>query len=451
MPRLETSTHAGGPGAADGRDVSGQGRKQTLVALASRYGPTSISSACISAAHFLVQFAILHALGAYQIGLVAFVLTLMQFAMGISNALVATPYSVLAHQHGGGERAILPVNLVLCLGIGIAAGLIVLIMDTQATAICFGVSIALTTMRWFGRTHAICIDNGLSAAASDILYAAVLVTCTAIGLVSRIDMDRVALWFVAASLTSLLPFARPLWRLHHAASLPSFAAYRPIWREQARWSLTGVATSEATANCHTYLVTAFAGPTALAPLAVGALFLRPLGVCITAMTQIERPRMARDLAGGNKALVNASVRHFRAILLLIWAATVAGAFTLLVLRPSLVEKAGVDHGAVLIAVALCGLTAAAQCMMTPWSVLLQAADRFKPLALISVRASILTLAGAVLILALLAPVASLAAVLAGQLFIAVGTFIEVRKWRQTPAPSLPPVDQQPATMLAPLA
>ncbi|KAK0339369.1 hypothetical protein LTR94_034809, partial [Friedmanniomyces endolithicus] len=79
-----------------------------------------------------------------------------------------------------------------------------------------------------------------------------------------------------ASAASLMPFGAGFARVQFV--LPRWDAWRgylTIWRDHARWALFGVATTEATANAHAYCVTALMGPDAFAPIAAGALAIRP--------------------------------------------------------------------------------------------------------------------------------------------------------------------------------
>ena len=69
----------------------------------------------------------------------------------------------------------------------------------------------------------------------------------------------------------------------------------PIWQEFARWAVFGVVLTEFTANAHAYLVTFISGPKAFAVLALGSLLMRPASLVLSALPDIERPRMARKI------------------------------------------------------------------------------------------------------------------------------------------------------------
>src|SRR3546814_21018525 len=126
--------------------------------------------------------------------------------------------------------------------------------------------------------------------------------------------------------------------------------------------------TEVTSNSHSYIVTLLAGPTAFAPIAVGMLFFRPVNVCITALTQLERPRMTRAVARGDHDAAIRSERVFMAALVMLWLATCAVAAIALYAFPGLILKPTLDHRPVMIAVGLCALPPLVQCVPPPMRV-----------------------------------------------------------------------------------
>ena len=56
------------------------------------------------------------------------------------------------------------------------------------------------------------------------------------------------------------------------------------------------------ANFHQYFIIAFKGAAALAPLAAAGLFLRPMTLVQTSLAQIDRPKLARAAAVGDRPL-----------------------------------------------------------------------------------------------------------------------------------------------------
>src|SRR3546814_16286614 len=79
------------------------------------------------------------------------------------------------------------------------------------------------------------------------------------------------------------------------------------------------------------------------------LFFRPVNVCITALTQLERPRMTRAVARGDHDAAIRSERVFMAALVMLWLASCAVAAIALYAFPGLILKPTLDHRLVMIA------------------------------------------------------------------------------------------------------
>ena len=218
----------------------------------------------------------------------------------------------------------------------------------------------------------------------------------------------------------------------HAAMGPgrALSAYRPIWRDQSAWTLVGVLSTEATSNSHSYIVTLLAGPAAFAPVAVGMLFFRPVKVCITALTQLERPRMTRAVANGDHGAAIKAERIFMGALVFLWLATCVLAAVVLYGFPGLILKPTLDHGLVATAVMLCALLSLVQCIQTPMSVLTQARRAFRPLATQSLRSCGVGIVAVTLLTLAVAPIFSIAGVVLSQLVMMLGIWSLDRKWRR---------------------
>jgi hypothetical protein len=114
---------------------------------------------------------------------------------------------------------------------------------------------------------------------------------------------------------------------------------RRLSRDLTQWSLLGVVTTELSVNAHAYLVTLFAGPNAFALIAAGALFMRPVSLCLTALPDRERPVMVEKLAAGDHAGAQACVRDFLGAVGAVWLLTVALAAAAMIWFPRLILKA----------------------------------------------------------------------------------------------------------------
>lgn len=410
------------------------GRVQRLGSLFGRFGLASLSSAIVSVSHLLVQLFSIHHLGTAAIGTLAFLLVIIQFGYSLSNALVSTPYTIAVNQ---GEEAegknfdfFFPVNLMLAASQGLICAAIAWATASPMAALLFGLAGTLSLIRWFGRSNAYAHHAPARAARSDLAYAGTILAGLLIAMQTGADMPAIGGMLVAASLMGLLPFGLAYLRRHFAMGPGrALGAYRPVWKEQSAWTLVGVLSTEATSNSHSYIVTLLAGPTAFAPIAVGMLFFRPVNVCITALTQLERPRMTRAVARGDHGAAIKSERVFMAALVMLWLGTCAVAAIALYAFPGLILKPTLDHRLVMIAVGLCALLSLVQCVQTPMSVMTQARKAFRPLAAQSMRSCGVGLVAVTLLVWGAAPVFSIGGVVLSQLVMMLGIWQLDRKWR----------------------
>jgi hypothetical protein len=413
------------------------GRVQRLGSLFGRFGLASLSSAIVSVSHLLIQLFSIHHLETAAIGTLAFLLVIIQFGYGLSNALVSTPYTIVVNQGDDADaRSVdffFPVNLMLAASQGLICAAIAWATASPWAALLFGLAGMLSLIRWFGRSNAYAHHTPARAARSDLAYAVTILAGLLIAMRTGADMSAIGGMLVAASLIGLLPFGLAYLRRHFAmAPGRALSAYRPVWKEQSAWTLVGVLSTEATSNSHSYIVTLLAGPTAFAPIAVGMLFFRPVNVCITALTQLERPRLTRAVARGDHGAAIRSERVFMAALVLLWLATCAVAAIALYAFPDLILKPTLDHRLVMIAVGLCALLSLVQCVQTPMSVMTQARKAFRPLATQSMRSCGIGLIAVTLIVLGTAPVFSIGGVVLSQLVMTFGIWRLDRRWRRHP-------------------
>ena len=411
------------------------GPTRRLGSLFGRFGLASLSSAIVSVSHLLVQLFSIHHLETAAIGTLAFLLVIIQFGYGLSNALVSTPYTIAVNQEDDADARsfdfFFPVNLMLAASQGLICAAIAWATASPAAALLFGLAGMLSLVRWFGRSNAYAHHSPARAARSDLAYAGTILAGLLIAMRTGADMSAIGGMLVAASLVGLLPFGLAYLRRHFAmAPGRALGAYRPVWKEQSAWTLVGVLSTEATSNSHSYIVTLLAGPTAFAPVAVGMLFFRPVNVCITALTQLERPRMTRAVAYGDHDAAIRSERVFMAALVMVWLATCVVAAIALYAFPGLILKPTLDHRLVMIAVGLCALLSLVQCVQTPMSVMTQARKAFRPLAAQSMRSCGVGLAAVTLLVLGTAPVFSIGGVVLSQLVMMLGIWHLDRKWRR---------------------
>jgi O-antigen/teichoic acid export membrane protein len=392
--------------------------RQSVLA---RFGLASFSAACVSASHLLLQLVAVRIMTATEIGTLAFLLVIIQFGFSLSNALICTPFTVNLNRADGDEQSfgfLFRMNLMLALAQGALCASIASVMAGASTAFVFAIAGMISLIRWFGRADAYARHMPRRAAYSDFLYSTVLVLALAAAWKTGFSLTFTGAALAIAGLVSLAPFGIAFLRKHAPIGMgAAWTAYRPVWREQSSWTLLGVVSTEATSNSHPYIVTALVGPTAFAPVAVAQLFFRPVNVCITALTQLERPRMARALALGDDTTAKRSALHFGFALLAVWCLTLAAAALVLWHFPQFVLKPGWSLEALVLGVGLCGLLLLAQCIQAPLSVLTQARGAFKPLALASVYSSAFGLLIVTILVTFAGPVWSIAGVVLAQIVL----------------------------------
>lgn len=413
--------------------------KKPIRATLARFGLASMSSAAVSVSHLLVQLVSVRRLEASEIGTLAFLLVIIQFGYGLSNALVSTPYAIAVNQREddvegavGGFDFFFPMNLLLALSQGLLCAAIGWVMAGPWAAVAFGLAGVFSLLRWFGRANSYAHHKPGGAAVSDLVYALLVVAGVGATLAIGARLELFGAVIAGAGLLALIPFGAGFLFRHRPARLGrAFAAYRPVWKRQSAWTLIGVITTEATSNAHSYIVTLFAGPAAFAPIAVGMLFFRPVNVCITALTQLERPRMARAVGKGDERSARGSVRAFLAALVVIWIATAVTAALILWLVPHVIIKPTLSVETVMIAVALCAALSLVQCLQAPMSVLTQARGAFRALAATSVRSCFVGVAAVVAITLFAPSVYTIGGVVLAQLVMMLGIWRLDHNWRRT--------------------
>lgn len=368
----------------------------------------------VSGAHFLLSLAMVAAATPAAFGAFTFLMVAMQFGWGLASALVGAPLQV---RHRAG-RATSSGEALLAAGLcGSAAGGLSLALIGAALALA-PVAVVLAAaagtlglLRWIARAWNYADGRAAVVARSDLAYAMTLLLMLATARLLGVDgatSGYAALAFAAGCglVMAGAPFLRQQFRRPTCAAL---RRYRAIWRGQSRWALLGVVSTEASANAHAYLVTLAFGPAAFAPIAAGALLVRPLNLAQTALADFERPRLARmDDRERRRAL-----RLFRIVLLAIWAAAALGAIILFATWLRGLIPAGYDAGTLAVAVALWLGVAGTILLYVPESVLLQARGAFRPLAVANLWAGAGSIVGVAAMLLLAPPVWSIAGLAIG--------------------------------------
>jgi O-antigen/teichoic acid export membrane protein len=407
--------------------------RNPMAAKFGRYGLAVMAPASVAAVQLLLQLIVLHQVPASQFGLYAFLMVIVQLGYGVSNALICTPFTVLLHRAGDESfdpRSFFTINFVYAALFSLVCMVIGKMFSPDTWIVMFALYSGLAMLRWFGRAYAYSNFRQFGAAGSDLIYAASL----AAGLGILYASNHLDLLYLSAALllSTVLgmafigrDFLKQQFFLSPTASL---ASYSQVWREQSRWALLGVATTEATSNSHSYLVTAIAGPAAFAPLAAASIFMKPVALAITSLTQLERPAMSKALANGESKAANIVRKDFLGALAFIWLAVSTLAAMLLWLKPGIIAHQGYSLFDLRLAAVLLAAIALVQVWQSPNSVFLQAAKEFRVLSTFSVKACLFSLPLVAIAIPMFGPVYSLFGILAGQAMMAVQISRQVKSW-----------------------
>jgi O-antigen/teichoic acid export membrane protein len=415
--------------------------KSNLVQLVTRYGLSASGPVCISLAHFAAAFICLRAFPHAAFGLLSFALVVAPFCLSLSGALIGAPAAVALRRGSLTAEELgtyLKANLAFTL---LVAGCVLLLMRFSHAdwllASLFAAYTAAMALRWFARTLFYARNAASRVLVSDLCYSlsllAGLFLLRGLHLLTVVTAAEV---LFGAALVALLSFGmRHLVEQFDLSNLAAIKGYGPIWLDLARWSAQGVVLTELTVNAHAYLVTFLSGPAAFAPIAAGALFIRPVQLVLAAIPDRERPIMARQLGRGDHAGARHSVNQFRMAAGAVWLATVIISVSLLLWYPQIVLRKEYDPSQALIVLAFFAAITAVRTLRTPESVLLQAAGQFRGLALASLAASLVSLGATFALLLLAGPIYSLAGVLAGELVVTARVLLLSRNWMRVSCPA----------------
>ena len=272
----------------------------TLLGTALRYGASACGPVAVSAAHFLASLIFLRNLPAHAFGLFSFVMVVVSFGMSLNGAMISVPLTRnLAMGETAGASICFQMNWLVCTGFALLLFAALLLGGASfQEALLLGLFAGCFVFRWFARCFAY-VDGRMGAAVqSDITYSLFLIGSLCIlAATDQMTFTLGSEMLLLSSLAALLPFGLAFTCKQLAALRGNPNRYRPIFRDVTRWSLTGVILTELTVNAHAYFVTFICGPGAFALLALGMLLMRPASLVQSALPDLERPAMARAIAG----------------------------------------------------------------------------------------------------------------------------------------------------------
>lgn len=404
---------------------------RSVVAKASRVSLSMAGTLAIAGSNFLLSLVLIPLLAPADYGFFIFGQVLTAFSYSIVNAMGGTPLSISLNRGTPDWQpeylAIMKVDAILSVLAGlVAVGSGFLFGMPLPVTLFMGLFTFAAALRWGFRCAEFARHRVKSTGISDLIYACVVITGCAIMHVQYLGDTLLVASITVATAASLS--AAYLWlTLEKVGGRSRLSHYGRVWRGQSRWALLGVITTEMTSNGHAYLVTFMAGPQAFAPIAVAALFWRPLTVVLPSLMLIERPIMARQLAKGDVEGARGTARSFLRLVLTILAGNVVLAVAVSLIFHDKVVNLPYEPSTLYVACGLWFIVVLIQSMRIPASSLIQAAGQFKPLAKTSLIAAPVTMMVAAGIIYMISPIASIVGIIAGEVVMTTLVFRLTRR------------------------
>jgi O-antigen/teichoic acid export membrane protein len=394
-----------------------------------RYAASIVSQGALSAFSFALGIFMLRVLSLEDFGLFSLVLIAANVFTGITNALAATPLLVYApalvrrRERVRMEATLATANAALTAALTGATALGCLLFRPDAGfVLSCAAFVATFCFRHYWRVFAFARRQPETALATDLVYVGlgvVAVGGAAAATGGQIRLDLALATLSAATVCSMVPMKRRL-ALGFGLPVRRFmpTTYRRVW-DECRWSLLGVVTTSVQTQAHSFVVTAFAGPAAFAPLAAGNALFGPMRMTVAAWQMVARPDFAIAIERGDDGAVRRALRTSTALLL-------AGNATFMVclyglwdfMDAHLFQQKYADQPMPLI-VALWAAVTAVTTVRGVVSGAVQAYREFRPLAWATVYGGAVSLAVAAALFFAFGPAVSLAGVLAGEVLVLV--------------------------------
>ena len=276
--------------------------------------------------HFILNLVLIWALTAYEYGIFAIVLILGGISLTYGNALVSVPAAVhIPKLKSPGAInfqdvvfSSFAVAISVALAAIVAAGLW-LTIGRPAEAAAGGALVGLWTLRNHVRATLFARRAMFLTTLSDLSYSASGVTmiATLFWLQSGAPQVTAVLTVLAAAnaiaiMVALTGLGAPI-RISFRRSVRD--RYRAIWLDIV-WSLIGVTTWTIQGQAPMFVVAAFVGPAAYAPIAAGIVLFNPLRTALGAFVNVVRPEFAAGLTHGRRRQVKLTLFSSSAVIML---------------------------------------------------------------------------------------------------------------------------------------
>lgn len=332
-----------------------------------------------------------------EYGLFAFLLVTQALANGVSNAVLGSPLLIALNDNSNIKvnkaRSFMSANLIICISFAFLQGLVAYFYSEKADVFAvYVLSAFATSLRWFGRSY--CNNNHQhhNVVLSDTAYSLL----SLFGSLSLYMADKVSLVSFGALTAVAAIFSTPflgkeyLKQQFHKVLSSDLTEFYKGYKQQGKYALLGVLSTEGTANAHSYLVTFLLGPKAFAPIAAAMLLFRPVNVVYSSLTQIERPRL-RQLINNKQGDAKKSLSRFFYLNICTWIINLIFVAIVLSFFGDLYWKDAASIHLLQIAAFIIAFITFTRALKIPISVILQAYDKFKVLSSISLKSCLVTL------------------------------------------------------------
>lgn len=366
-------------------------KNKRLIRLLQASGP--ISSAIST---LFLTLTVIPLVSKSEYGFLAFCLAVTVFSNSVINALAATPLSILLNQTDQRQPhvfwPVVKISLTVSTAISLILAALGLIWNQHLpTVSLLSVYGFLNGLRWIQRSYQYATHQPGPAATADAVSAIVMI----LGSFALYSMHMASLlWpsvLLVVSTVIGIAIVNPMrsfadYPLSESLSYP-LSRFSPIWRSQSRWALLGVITTEMTVNGHVYVVTALSGPSAYSIIAIATLVWRPVMTISTALTQIERPRLAKAISKSDHGEISAVRSHLFAILTMTYIVNAASLPVAFYFFQEKLHSKGYNLASLLTSVILWSIVILVRTIRTRGSLFLQATKRFRELSFTSLYAA----------------------------------------------------------------
>ncbi|GAA0340133.1 hypothetical protein GCM10009092_00810 [Bowmanella denitrificans] len=379
------------------------------------------SSAALAVANLVLSLLLLSNGLTSEFGSFAMLQVSAGLAYGITNALLGAPLLIFLNQPvipPLALRGFFLANLLLALLLTLGQVALVYALDLPAEIFWHaGTLVLLGVIRWFGRSYCLSVRPLASMRSDWVTAFFMLLGALWLWFSDNISLTQVLMVCWVSLLAGIIALG---WE--HMRQLLLSMQDRELQtvnlgiRNQGKAALVGALSLEATANGHSYIISLLAGPAAFAPIAAATLLYRPVLVVQGALAMYERPRLASLLNASPATLSGLAARQLARWSLLSWAGNTLLVALLLYFPEHGLWSADEQHTMLTLCL-LWGCIMFLRSIRQAPATVAQASDNFALLAKACATAALVTLPVAALLVWQVSAVASLFALLAGELVI----------------------------------